>query len=89
MEQKTIIIETTQTDGVNLWGVSLGTGYPWFVELPIILVVMGFVYGMKKGIDHFENEKQRLNKKYSNIIKKQELERKKKELEKDIWKNVK
>ncbi len=50
---------------------------------------MGFVYGMKKGIDHFENEKRRLNKKYSNIIKKQELERKKKELEKDIWKNAK
>jgi hypothetical protein len=50
-QQKTIIIESHQNEGVNLWGVSLGTGYPWFVELTITLIVMGILYGMKRYID--------------------------------------
>lgn len=88
MEQKTIIIETTQTDGVNLWGVSLGTGYPWFVELIITLVVMSVIYGMKKYIDGwFEKRRQiKITEKLSEKIKKQ---KDKNSIEKDIWKNSK
>jgi hypothetical protein len=84
MQQKTITIETTQADGVNIWGVSLGTGYPWFVELPIILLVMGFVYGMKKVIDNWF-EKRRLKKltdKFSNV---KEEQKQKEKIEKEIW----
>lgn len=66
MEQTTynkhITVEAPKSDGINIGGVSLGTGYPWFVELPIILVVMGFVYGTKKSIDYwFEKRKAKRN----------------------------
>lgn len=63
MEQTTynkhITVEVPPADGgVNIWGVSLDTGHPWYVELSIILMVMGFVYGMKKLIDGwFEKRK--------------------------------
>ena len=69
MEQVTynkhITVETPseQPTGINVGGVSLGTGYPWYIELPIILVVMALVYGAKKSIDYwFEKRKaKRLN----------------------------
>lgn len=86
MQQKTITIETQ--DGVNLGGVSLGTGYPWFVELLITLVVMAVIYGMKKYIDvWFDKRRQiKITERFSEKIKKQKH---KNSIEKDIWKDSK
>jgi hypothetical protein len=88
MQQKTITIETHQNEGVNLWGVSLGTGYPWFVELVITLIVMAVLYTMKKYIDiWFEKRRQiKISKKH---LEKINAQKKRNNIEKDIWRNTK
>lgn len=72
VEQNIIVVTPkgdNNTSTVNAWGVSLGTGYPWYAELGLTLVVVGLVYFGKKHIDSYfqhkeEKRKQKITDRY-------------------------
>ena len=44
-------IATPEPSGPSVGGVSLTTGYGWGVDVGIILLIVGFLYVMKKFVD--------------------------------------
>ncbi len=48
---QTIVQPETQSEGVEVGGVSLTTGYGWGVDVGIILIILGFLYVAKKYVD--------------------------------------
>ncbi len=48
---QTIVQPETQSEGVEVGGVSLTTGYGWGVDVGIILIILGLMYVAKKYVD--------------------------------------
>ena len=44
-------IGTPEPSGPSVGGVSLTTGYGWGVDVGVILLIVGFLYVMKKFVD--------------------------------------
>lgn len=70
VEQNIIVVTPKgESNAVNAWGFSLGTGYPWYAELGLTLVVVGLAYFGKKHIDSYfqhreEKRKQKITDRY-------------------------
>jgi hypothetical protein len=59
--QQTLEQAEPLSDGVTIWGFSLGTGYPWHIELFITLIVIGISYGTKCYLDIWFDKRRKRN----------------------------
>lgn len=76
MAKQQALEQVTQlNDGVTIWGFSLGTGYPWYIELVITLIIIGISYGMKCYLDIWFDKRRKRN-----IIKQHEVKKPTKEM---------